>query len=74
MAKEMKEISIKYKKEVSEIHALFESVCCNKETLIKILHGEDCNQMKWGTLEDLALKAEHDSPAYQNVLKTKGAD
>ncbi len=37
MAKEMKEISIKYQKEVSEIHALFESVCCNKETLIKIL-------------------------------------
>ena len=51
----MMEISKKYKIEISEIHALFESVSCSKLTLLKILDGEDCDKMRWDTFEDLAL-------------------
>ena len=55
--------------DIAEVHRIFYQVSCKREKLSKAIDG---TIKVWTTLEDLALKNDKQSKAYQVVLADKG--
>ena len=69
LANEMNQIAIEKDIDIALVHRIFYQVCCKREKLSDAIDG----RIKvWTTLEDLALKNDKKSKAYQVVLADKG--
>jgi len=58
--------------ELDKALEIFESVSCSKSHLKWAL--EKKTYTKWTDIDDIGLKGSEDTPEYQHLLKTKGAD
>lgn len=71
LADDMIKLSVKYSKDVHDVHKLFYEVSCNRERLVSVLEEKE-SKCKWSQLEDLALKGPIDSASFQCVARLKG--
>ena len=69
LANEMNNIAAEKEMDIAEVHRIFYQVSCKRDKLRDAIDGKI---RVWTTLEDLALKNDRQSKAFQVVLADKG--